>query len=200
MLIPAFCNQCGTKYHNNEWPRNCQNCNHQVWKNPIPVACILQPMTDGSRIGLLVLKRAIEPHLGGWSLPGGFMDDNGENAEQGAMRELFEETGIQLAKEPTLINSVATKRGQVLFMCESNQVLTYNPSEIILCSENSDFRVAWEAEELAFPIHALAMKQWFHRKERADRFITRSASGITILTNDGSGAPLLKGRSERIGE
>lgn len=197
MTIPSFCNQCGTKYTNDAWPRTCPQCNHMVWKNPIPVACILQPMTDGNRVGLLVLKRAIEPHLGGWSLPGGFMDDNGENAEEGAMRELFEETGIRLETHPRLVNSVATKRGQVLFMCESQEVLTYNPSAIILCAENSDFRVAWEAEELAFPIHAEAMKQWFHRKERMDRFITRGMSGITI-TKSGTGPNLLEGRSERL--
>ena len=169
MLIPAFCHQCGTKYHNNDWPRNCQHCGHIVWKNPIPVACILQPMTDGKRTGLLILKRAIEPHLGGWSLPGGFMDDNGENAEEGAMRELFEETGIKLDETPRLLNSVATKRGQVLFMCESSQVLTFDPNTIRLCPENSDFRVAWEAEDLAFPIHAEAMRLWFER-QRARRF------------------------------
>jgi 8-oxo-dGTP pyrophosphatase MutT (NUDIX family) len=196
MNIPAFCHQCGTKYHNNEWPRECQNCGHQVWKNPIPVACILQPMTDGDRVGLLILKRAIEPHLGGWSLPGGFMDDIGENAEQGAMRELYEETGIKLEVEPSIINSVATGRGQVLFMCESKQTLTYDPNVIKLCTENSDFRVAWEPEDLAFPIHREAMKQWFYRKERAERFITSSAAGITI-TGSGSGPNLLEGWSRK---
>lgn len=164
MANHRFCSECGTEYTENGWPKQCSSCDHILWKNPIPVACILQPMTDGERVGLLVLKRAIEPHLGGWSLPGGFMDDNGENAEEAAMRELFEETGIILSKNPTLLNSVATKRGQVLFMCESNEVLNFEPENIKLCAENSDFRVAWEAEDLAFPIHAEAMRQWFFRK------------------------------------
>lgn len=171
MNLPKFCSECGTPYDNaHQYPITCSICNHILWKNPIPVACILQPMTDGKKVGLLVLKRAIEPHLGGWSLPGGFMDDNGENAEEGAMRELFEETGIKLDTAPKLINSVATKRGQVLFMCESTQVLTYDPSAIILCPENSDFRVAWEPEDLAFPIHREAMRLWFERRNRLKRF------------------------------
>lgn len=183
MNLPKFCSECGTQYVDaHQYPINCSNCGHIVWKNPIPVACILQPMTDGKKVGLLVLKRAIEPHLGGWSLPGGFMDDNGENAEEGAMRELFEETGIKLRMAPKLLNSVATKRGQVLFLCESNQVLTYDPSAITLCPENSDFRVAWEPEDLAFPIHREAMRLWFERKNKHERFCY-TKEDLAILRN-----------------
>ena len=42
---------------------------------------------------LLLIKRAGEPFKGRWALPGGFVDPN-ESLEQGAARELEEETGV----------------------------------------------------------------------------------------------------------
>ena len=49
---------------------------------------------DGSNLNLLLIERGIEPFKGKWALPGGFMNMD-ETAEQGAMRELQEETSIK---------------------------------------------------------------------------------------------------------
>ena len=183
MTNTLFCIRCGTQHSDHDWPKTCNSCGHIHWKNPIPVATILQPMTDGSRTGLLVLKRAIEPNLGDWSLPGGFMEDNGESAETAALRELYEETGLIVDTPPSIVFSESTKSGQLLIMVESNVVLHYNPSEIKLCSENSDFKVAWEPEKLAFPIHNKGMKFWFDRQERFNRLIwsVTTMPGIDVV-------------------
>jgi 8-oxo-dGTP diphosphatase len=45
---------------------------------------------------VLLIRRAHEPYAGHWALPGGFLDLD-ETLEQGALRELEEETGIRLA-------------------------------------------------------------------------------------------------------
>lgn len=167
-----FCSECGSQYASLDWPRVCNNCNHIAWNNPVPVATILQPVTDGDREGLLVLKRAIQPHLGGWSLPGGFMENNGESAEEGALRELFEETGLQPPTIPKIVSSTATSNGQLLIVSESTSKLSIaSIDKIVLCSENSDYRVAWEPEELAFPIHRKAMKDWFERRSQLERHV-----------------------------
>lgn len=42
---------------------------------------------------ILLIQRGNEPFKGKWALPGGFMNMD-ENAEQCAIRELFEETGL----------------------------------------------------------------------------------------------------------
>jgi 8-oxo-dGTP diphosphatase len=42
---------------------------------------------------VLLIKRALPPHKGAWALPGGFIKME-ENLEQGAKRELEEETGV----------------------------------------------------------------------------------------------------------
>ncbi len=48
---------------------------------------------DGTKLNLLLINRGIEPYKGSWALPGGFMKI--ETAEQGALRELQEETGVK---------------------------------------------------------------------------------------------------------
>lgn len=50
---------------------------------------------DGKRLNILLIERGGEPFKGCWAFPGGFMNID-ETAEQGAMRELCEETGLKL--------------------------------------------------------------------------------------------------------
>lgn len=49
---------------------------------------------DGKSLNLLLINRGIEPYKGSWALPGGFININ-ETAEDGALRELKEETGVE---------------------------------------------------------------------------------------------------------
>lgn len=49
---------------------------------------------DGNTINILLVERGIEPFKGSWALPGGFLKMN-ETVEEGALRELFEETGVK---------------------------------------------------------------------------------------------------------
>jgi 8-oxo-dGTP diphosphatase len=52
---------------------------------------------------VLLIKRAIEPYQGYWDIPGGFLEE-GEHPEEGAVREIKEETGLVI--EPTEILGV----------------------------------------------------------------------------------------------
>ncbi|WP_315552953.1 NUDIX hydrolase [Alloprevotella tannerae] len=49
---------------------------------------------DGKDLHILLIERGIEPYKGLWALPGGFLKLD-ETAEDGARRELMEETSIQ---------------------------------------------------------------------------------------------------------
>lgn len=51
---------------------------------------------DGSNLKVLLIERGIEPFKGKWALPGGFLKMD-ETAEEGALRELEEETGLRNA-------------------------------------------------------------------------------------------------------
>ena len=46
---------------------------------------------------VLLIKRASEPDKGMWSIPGGLIE-YGETAEDAAIREVFEETGLKVEK------------------------------------------------------------------------------------------------------
>ncbi len=48
---------------------------------------------DGVRIKILLIQRGVEPCMGMWAFPGGFLKMD-ETADEGARRELEEETGL----------------------------------------------------------------------------------------------------------
>lgn len=49
---------------------------------------------DGIKLNVLLVERGKERRIGEWALPGGFLHEN-ETAEQGVIREVKEETGLQ---------------------------------------------------------------------------------------------------------
>lgn len=49
---------------------------------------------DGTKLRVLLVQRGFEPYKGRWAFPGGFMQMD-ESAEEGALRELQEETGLK---------------------------------------------------------------------------------------------------------
>ena len=50
---------------------------------------------DGPTLKILLIERGNEPYKGFWAFPGGFLNMD-ETAEHGALRELKEETGLEL--------------------------------------------------------------------------------------------------------
>ena len=48
---------------------------------------------DGTKLQVLLVERGIEPYKGHWAFPGGFIKMD-ESCEEGALRELQEETGL----------------------------------------------------------------------------------------------------------
>lgn len=49
---------------------------------------------DGKRLHILLIERGLEPYKGHWALPGGFLKMD-ETVEEGAARELYEETHVK---------------------------------------------------------------------------------------------------------
>lgn len=73
---------------------------------------------DGSQLKILLIERGVEPYKGMWALPGGFIQEN-ETAENCAMRELQEETGLHVTtlKQLQLFSTVdRDPRGRVITM------------------------------------------------------------------------------------
>jgi ADP-ribose pyrophosphatase YjhB (NUDIX family) len=87
-----YCPKCGSSEFeiHNALSRHCTHCGFTYYQNPraSTAAFILNGQGE-----LLVARRAKEPAKGTLDLPGGFVD-NHENAEQGMVREIYEETSI----------------------------------------------------------------------------------------------------------
>jgi 8-oxo-dGTP diphosphatase len=76
-----------------------------VYEYPRPsvtVDCVIFGFDAQAGLQLLLIRRALEPCRGMWALPGGFVqvsdkDDQGEDLEAAARRELEEETGARVS-------------------------------------------------------------------------------------------------------
>ena len=89
-LVEKFCEGAMRPY--------CEQCNEPIYENPVPATCLVVVEKSGD---LLLVKRRVEPKKGFWCLPGGFME-LGESPEQGALRELREETGTIVYSQLTV--------------------------------------------------------------------------------------------------
>src|ERR1700722_9910426 len=113
------CSYCGAKFITDSWPRHCNECQQDAWRNPLPITVVLlgiQSSINSDR--LLIIKRAIEPGIGGWALPGGYLD-MGETWQEGAAREVKEETDISInPKQIELYRLItAPSNGNLLIFC-----------------------------------------------------------------------------------
>lgn len=93
----SFCSLCGASTlrqipPGDNLPRQvCSHCGHIHYENPrLIVGCIAE--WQGR---ILLCRRAIEPRLGYWTLPAGFME-NGETTAEAALRETIEEAGAHV--------------------------------------------------------------------------------------------------------
>ena len=68
----------------------CPTCGHITYVNPRLVATTL-PITDAGEV--VLIRRGIEPAIGAWAQPGGFLEVD-ETVHEAAVRETLEETGL----------------------------------------------------------------------------------------------------------
>jgi len=90
-----FCPLCGGRLEritrDGRMRLYCGQCDSILYENPLPATAALV-LDDEDR--LLLVKRAMEPAIGAWCLPGGF-EELDESPGEGVLRELREETGLE---------------------------------------------------------------------------------------------------------
>lgn len=172
-----FCSQCGDTVElriplGDDRERHvCIRCETIHYQNPrVIVGCL--PVA-GDRI--LLCKRAIEPRLGYWTLPAGFLE-NGETTLAGAQRETWEEAHARV-ENPALYRIFDLPHINQIYMfyrgalidnqfgagTESLEVELFEPAEI-----------PWS--QLAFPVVVETLREYIADCERGE-FPVR-ASGL----------------------
>lgn len=96
-----YCQVCGDSLENCNIDgtnrRRCPGCGKIVFIDPKLAVVVLIEKHDS----LLLVKRDIKPHVGRWSFPSGFVD-RGEKVEDAAVREVWEETGLDVQIGPLI--------------------------------------------------------------------------------------------------
>jgi ADP-ribose pyrophosphatase YjhB (NUDIX family) len=164
----SFCSFCGAAFTPPlAYPRTCASCNTTIWANPTPVAVVLLPVVDGERTGLLVVRRAIEPHVGKLTLVGGFLEEH-ETWQVGTTREIFEEAGTVIDPEtltPFWFASTAPRPNRVLLFSIAEPIDVVALGAFERNAEASERGLIFGPEGLdeliAFRTHVAATRRYF---------------------------------------
>lgn len=162
-----FCSNCGATVElrtppGDSLPRHvCSTCGVIHYLNPKIVVGAIPVWEDR----VLLCRRAIEPRLGLWTLPAGFME-NAETTSQAAARETLEEAcaRIEVGEMFTLINVPHISQVHIVYRARLLD-LDFRPGEesleVGLFAENE---IPWD--EIAFRTIALTLRHYFDDRRR----------------------------------
>jgi ADP-ribose pyrophosphatase YjhB (NUDIX family) len=173
-----FCSVCGSDRI--EWripesdnlPRFvCAACSTIHYQNPKVVVGCLPEWGDQ----VLLCKRAIEPRLGLWTLPAGFLE-NGETVTAGAIRETLEEAGARVVMGDLYTMISLPQISQVYMMFRAALAdLDFGPGpeslEVRLFREDE---IPWE--DLAFRTIGRTLRNYF-----LDRKLGHFPTRVSVL-------------------
>lgn len=170
---PSFCIKCGNVHivSKIDTEKTCSKCNHIMYFNPAPVAVVLIPIKFRKEYGILLIQRAIEPQVGGWAFPGGYVN-LGESPQDAAIREVKEETNLSITiKRPLNIHSSASRHSIQLFF-EADALTDKEVYETIkLSNECLAYSIIFCSEKLCFETHKKVLDEYLsnnfnHLKQR----------------------------------
>ncbi|MCK5469842.1 MAG: NUDIX hydrolase [Cyclobacteriaceae bacterium] len=174
-----FCSNCGSKNislkipEGDTFPRYmCANCGRIFYDNPrIIVGCL---PVSGEKV--MLCKRAIQPQYGLWNLPAGFLE-NGENAEEGALRETFEETlaKVEIIKLHIVFSLPQVNQVYLHFLANVNEEHFGPTKESLEVRLFEKDEIPWD--EIAFHSSTFALEKYFE--------FDRDYKGVHIGSYDG---------------
>ncbi len=163
-----FCSRCGAELlfgvvdGEDRQRSSCPSCGHIAYVNPRLVVTAL-PITDEGRI--VLLRRGIEPGLGAWAQPGGFLEVD-ETVGEAAIRETLEETGL-LIQPGEIIGLYTRLEAAVVVLVLEARVVGGAPtttSEALAVEAVEAAESPWSG--LAFKTTYWALVEWLERRAR----------------------------------
>lgn len=157
-----FCTGCGNtvelKIPNGDDRERfvCTSCEYIHYVNPrVIVGCL--PVYEGK---VLLCKRAIEPRLGYWTLPAGFME-NGETTPQGAARETWEEARAKVSKLELyrIFDVPYISQVYMFYRCDLDDGEFGVGPESLETGLYAEDEIPWS--EIAFPVVREALTEYF---------------------------------------
>jgi ADP-ribose pyrophosphatase YjhB (NUDIX family) len=147
-----------------EQPLTCERCGWRWYANPKPAAgTLVERLAPDGEPEVLLLRRAVEPGLGAWDLPAGYLDP-GESAEDAALRETREEAGldVQLLRLVGVYSSRSGNAVSSIYLAHAR-----DPEAQVSLDRESDDHAwvsrrdigAWSAR-MAFRSMATALEDW----------------------------------------
>lgn len=161
-----FCSVCGAKVtllvpEGDQRPRHvCTACGSIHYLNPKLVVGSL-PCFENR---ILLCRRAIEPRLGFWTLPSGFME-LGESTQEAAIRETLEEAcaRIEIQGLYTMVNLPQISQVHLLYLAQL-QDTDFAPGEESLETRLfSEEEIPWQ--DLAFRSVTLSLRHYFNDRQ-----------------------------------
>lgn len=184
-----YCSQCGAPVAlrvppGDHLPRHvCDACGTIHYQNPrLVVGCV--PEYEGR---ILLCRRAIEPRLGFWTVPAGFME-NGETLQQAAARESHEEAlaRVEIGSLLAVVHVLHARQVHVFFRA-ALRVPEFAPgAESLEVTLLAPADLPWS--ELAFPSTEFALRRYLedraagresHHFTSIDRRLAQPGAGAT---------------------
>jgi len=157
-----FCSQCGKPVElrippGDHLPRFvCPHCGTIHYENPRIIAgCV--PNHEGR---VLLCRRAIEPRLGYWTFPAGFME-NGETVQQAATRESLEEARaqVQIGSLLAIVHVFEARQVHIFFRATLPRAEFGIAPESLEVGLFAQTDIPWT--EIAFPSIEFALRKYF---------------------------------------
>jgi 8-oxo-dGTP diphosphatase len=161
-----FCPRCGSQLENRileteQKPRKvCDSCGFIFYLNP-KVAAGAIPRQDGK---IWLIRRNIEPSLGSWTFPGGYVD-LGECVPDAAIRETYEETMLHVRLD-RLLNVYSYAETGIVMIAYCATVVDGTPAitpESTAIQSFSLDKIPWN--DLAFPSTREALRDYFNQEQ-----------------------------------
>lgn len=169
MMKDTFCSYCGNRFSikQDNYPKKCSNCKMETYSNPLPVSITIIRVDVDNREqtqGILVVKRVIPPESGGWCFPGGYIVA-GESWQEGAVREVLEETNIKLDPQYIQLYKLLSTpdNSNLLIFNIYKHILSWKEIKFLHNEEVSEIRLVSSFEELCFPTHTEILKEYLNR-------------------------------------